>query len=68
MHLREEDLPYVLKEAEQLGLNYDDVGKKELVRRLLIDGGLEALGNLHQDGDAIRYTVHKHCDIINMRQ
>ena len=43
LHVDEKNLPKLGKAAEELGLGYGDPGKKELVRRLAVNGGLEAV-------------------------
>lgn len=43
VHIAEKDLPKLLEHAEQMGYTYGDPGKKETVRRLLIEDGYGVL-------------------------
>ena len=60
LHVKEEDMPYLLKLAKEQGLDYgDDPGPKEIARRLLIAQGTDNLEKLNEDPEGIRYTIHE---------
>lgn len=60
LHIKETDMPYLLKLAKEGGLDHgEDPGPKEIVRRLFIDGGIEAFDKLNEDPEGIRYTIHE---------
>jgi hypothetical protein len=43
-----DDITYLTTQARELGLDYENTGTVELIRKLLIDSGMEGLGNLHE--------------------
>lgn len=49
VHLDEKDIPKLLAHAEELGLTYGDPGKKETIRRLLIEDGYGVLETVLHD-------------------
>ncbi len=56
--VEEKDVPKVLKAAEEQGQGYGDPGKRELIRRLFIDGGIEAMMEATGDPTFNSYEVH----------
>lgn len=60
LHIKESSVPYLLELAKNLGLDYgDDPGRKELIRRLFIEGGSDGFEDLNQDPEGILYTRHR---------
>lgn len=59
LHLNESNFKKVLKEAEELGHDFNDAGKLLTVRRYLQMDGIDAVEELLQDPQAIKITSHK---------
>lgn len=57
-HIPERILNKVIKEAEESGFGYEDPGKQEIVRRLLISAGINAIEELDL-GTIVKYTRNK---------